>query len=68
MTEMGKRVWSAPEKRDPFIAATPARRFAEPVEVADMALFLASSASDMVNGAAMMVEGRLHECLTWAPT
>ncbi len=57
MTDMGRENWSAPEKRDPFIAATPARRFAEPVEVADMALFLASNASDMVNGALMMVEG-----------
>ena len=57
MTPMGKRVWSAPEKKDPFINATPARRFAEPVEVADMALFLASDASAMVNGALMMVEG-----------
>ena len=57
MTPMGREVWGTPEKGDPFRAATPARRFAEPVEVADAALYLASSASDMVNGALLMVEG-----------
>ncbi len=57
MTDMGAANWSDPARRDPFLAATPARRFAEPVEVADMALFLASGASDMVNGSLMMVEG-----------
>jgi NAD(P)-dependent dehydrogenase (short-subunit alcohol dehydrogenase family) len=57
MTPMGKTVWGRPEKGDPFRNATPARRFAEPVEVADAALYLASSASGMVNGALLMVEG-----------
>lgn len=57
LTEMGKELWSAPEKRDPFIARTPLGRFGEPVEIADMALYLASSASDLVNGAIMMIEG-----------
>ena len=57
MTPMGRKVWGPPEKSGPMIAATPARRFAEAVEVADAALFLASSASDMVNGALLTVEG-----------
>jgi NAD(P)-dependent dehydrogenase (short-subunit alcohol dehydrogenase family) len=57
MTPMGKKVWGKPEKGDPFRNATPARRFAEPVEVADAALYLASPASGMVNGALLMVEG-----------
>ena len=57
MTPMGKTVWGRPEKGDPFRNATPARRFAEPVEVADAALYLASDASGMVNGALLMVEG-----------
>jgi NAD(P)-dependent dehydrogenase (short-subunit alcohol dehydrogenase family) len=57
MTPMGKKVWGDPAKGDPFRNATPARRFAEPVEVADAALYLASGASDMVNGALLMVEG-----------
>lgn len=57
MTPMGKKVWGKPEKGDPFRNATPARRFAEPVEIADAALYLASDASAMVNGALLMVEG-----------
>lgn len=57
MTEMGKTIWSPPEKSGPMIAATPLGRFGEPVEIADMALYLASPASDLVNGAIMMIEG-----------
>ncbi|MFN3577052.1 MAG: SDR family NAD(P)-dependent oxidoreductase [Tabrizicola sp.] len=57
MTPMGRQVWGKPEKGAPFRNATPARRFAEPVEVADAALYLASDASAMVNGALLMVEG-----------
>ena len=57
LTEMGQELWSAPKKKDPFIARTPLGRFGEPVEIADMALYLASPASDLVNGATMMIEG-----------
>lgn len=57
LTEMGQKLWSAPEKRDPFIARTPLGRFGEPVEIADMALYLASPASDLVNGEILMIEG-----------
>lgn len=57
LTEMGAALWSAPEKKDPFIARTPLGRFGEPVEIADMALYLASPASDLVNGAILMIEG-----------
>ena len=57
LTEMGKELWSAPEKKDPFINRTPLGRFGEPIEIADMALYLACPASDLVNGAIMMIEG-----------
>lgn len=57
MTPMGRAVWGAPEKGDPFRNATPARRFAEPLEVADAALYLVSDASAMDNGALLVVEG-----------
>ena len=57
MTEMGREIWSPTEKSGPMIAATPLGRFGEPVEIADMALYLASPASDLVNGALMMIEG-----------
>jgi NAD(P)-dependent dehydrogenase (short-subunit alcohol dehydrogenase family) len=57
LTPMGKAVWGPEEKGGPMRAATPARRFGETVEVADMALYLASPASALVNGAIMMIEG-----------
>jgi NAD(P)-dependent dehydrogenase (short-subunit alcohol dehydrogenase family) len=57
MTPMGRSIWGPAEKGDPFRNATPARRFADPIEVADAALYLASPASAMVNGALLMVEG-----------
>ena len=57
LTPMGKRIWSPEEKSGPFLAATPLGRFGEPVEIADLALYLASPASDLVNGAVMMIEG-----------
>ena len=57
MTEMGREIWSPPEKSGPMISGTPLGRFGEPVEIADMALYLASPASDLVNGALMMIEG-----------
>ncbi|MCT8999434.1 SDR family NAD(P)-dependent oxidoreductase [Chelativorans intermedius] len=57
MTPMGRKLWSPPEKRDPMLARTPAGRFGEPVEIADCALYLASPASDLMNGAIVMLEG-----------
>lgn len=57
LTDMGKELWSAPVKKDPFIERTPLRRFGEPVEVADLALFLASSASELINGETLMIDG-----------
>ena len=57
LTDMGRKVWGGEAKSAPFIAATPARRFGEEVEVADMALYLASSASNLVNGETLMLDG-----------
>ncbi|SIO33560.1 NAD(P)-dependent dehydrogenase, short-chain alcohol dehydrogenase family [Rhodovulum sp. ES.010] len=57
MTPMGREIWGPEEKSGPFIAATPLRRFGEPVEIADAALYLASPASDLVNGHLLMAEG-----------
>ena len=57
LTEMGKKIWSSPEKSGPMIASTPLGRFGEPVEIADLALYLASPSSDLVNGTLMMIEG-----------
>ena len=57
LTPMGEKVWGQPEKGDPMLAKIPAGRFGKPVEVADMILFLASAASDMVCGHDMMIDG-----------
>ena len=57
MTPMGRELWSPKEKADPFLAKTPLGRFGEPVEIADLALYLASPASELVNGSVVMIEG-----------
>ena len=57
MTPMGRAVWGPEEKGGPMRAATPLRRFGEPVEIADLALYLASPAAELVNGAVIMIEG-----------
>jgi NAD(P)-dependent dehydrogenase (short-subunit alcohol dehydrogenase family) len=57
LTPMGIKTWGDVAKSQPMIDRTPARRFGEPVEVADMALYLAAPASGLVNGAIMMIEG-----------
>jgi NAD(P)-dependent dehydrogenase (short-subunit alcohol dehydrogenase family) len=57
LTPMGIQVWSPPEKSGPMIAGTPLRRFGEAVEIADAALYLASPAAELVNGAILMIEG-----------
>ena len=57
LTPMGEQVWGKPEKGDPMKARIPAARFGRPVEVADMILYLASSASDLVNGQDILIDG-----------
>lgn len=57
MTTMGKTIWGPEEKSAPMIARTPLGRFGEPVEVADLALFLASPASGLINGETLMIDG-----------
>jgi NAD(P)-dependent dehydrogenase (short-subunit alcohol dehydrogenase family) len=57
LTALGMKVWGDPERGDPMKAKIPAGRFCEPVEVADSILFLASSASDMICGHDLMVDG-----------
>lgn len=57
LTEMGRQVWGAKEKSEPMIAKTPLRRFGEEVEVADMALYLASDAAALVNGETLLLDG-----------
>ena len=57
LTPMGERVWGRPEKGDPMKAKIPAGRFGRPVEVANLVLYLASPASDLINGDTIMLDG-----------
>jgi 2-deoxy-D-gluconate 3-dehydrogenase len=57
LTPMGEEHWGKPERGDPMKAKIPAGRFGRPVEVADMVLYLASSASNLVNGQDMLIDG-----------
>jgi NAD(P)-dependent dehydrogenase (short-subunit alcohol dehydrogenase family) len=57
LTPMGEQVWGQPEKGRPMLAKIPGGRFGKPIEVADAILFLASSASDMICGHDLLVDG-----------
>jgi len=57
LTPMGEMVWGDPAKGDPMKAKIPAARFGRTTEVADLVLFLASSASDLINGQTILIDG-----------
>ena len=57
LTPMGTEVWGDPQKAAPMLAKIPLRRFGQPVEVADLVLFLASPASDLITGEAILIDG-----------
>lgn len=56
MTELGKAAWAG-EKGERAKTQIPVGRFAEPEEVAAAAVFLASDAAAMINGADLLVDG-----------
>ena len=57
MTPMGEMVWGDPRVGDPMRARIPLGRFGKPVEIADLVLFLASSASDLITGQEIYADG-----------
>lgn len=59
LTAMGRQVWGDPSKGDPMRTRIPSRRFGEPIEVADLVLFLASPASDFICGQVIRIDGGL---------
>jgi 2-deoxy-D-gluconate 3-dehydrogenase len=59
-TDMTQRMRNSPAYPE-TVALTPAGRWGVPQEVADTALFLASSASDYVNGATLTVDGGMTQ-------
>lgn len=56
LTELGRKAWAGP-KGDKHKAEIPTGRFALPEEIAATAVFLASDAADMINGADIRVDG-----------
>jgi NAD(P)-dependent dehydrogenase (short-subunit alcohol dehydrogenase family) len=56
LTELGRLAWSG-DRAEAMLARIPVGRFAEPEEIAAVALFLASDDSLMVNGADIVVDG-----------
>ncbi|GAA1488629.1 SDR family NAD(P)-dependent oxidoreductase [Brachybacterium sacelli] len=58
LTDMGRTVWGdQPAKAAPMLARIPQDRFAQPHEVSDVAVWLASGAASMVNGVDVPVDG-----------
>jgi 2-deoxy-D-gluconate 3-dehydrogenase len=57
LTPMGTEVWGDARKAAPMLAKIPLGRFGQPVEVADLILFLASPASDLITGEAILIDG-----------
>jgi NAD(P)-dependent dehydrogenase (short-subunit alcohol dehydrogenase family) len=56
-TKMTQGVWSNPQATRIFEEGIPMHRFAEPDEIADVAVFLASDAASYVTGASICVDG-----------
>ncbi|MGE0240405.1 MAG: SDR family NAD(P)-dependent oxidoreductase [Parvibaculaceae bacterium] len=57
LTPMGEQVWGDPAKGKPMLDKTPLGRFGKPQEVADLVLYLASPASDLVCGETVLIDG-----------
>jgi NAD(P)-dependent dehydrogenase (short-subunit alcohol dehydrogenase family) len=59
-TRFSQLLWQTPQIAGPLVDRTPLRRLGEPEDVAGLALFLASPASDFVTGAVFVVDGGLN--------
>lgn len=58
-TTFSKAIWDNEQMNQAVLAMTPQQRMADPSELTGLALYLASSASDFVTGAAMRIDGGL---------
>jgi len=66
-TRFSEVLWQTPEIAEPVLARLPLGRFGEPDDVAGLALFLASRASDYVTGAVFVVDGGLSVASAMTP-
>jgi len=56
-TEMNEYIFSEPKRLKAYEDATPMGRMAEPIEIATVALFLASDASSYMTGSTVLADG-----------
>ena len=56
-TKFSQVLWETPEIHQEIIAQVPQKRMGQPEDVAGLALYLASSASDFTTGTIMLVDG-----------
>ena len=59
-TRFSQMLWQTPQIAEPILAKLPLGRFGEPEDVAGLALYLASPASDYVTGAVFVVDGGMN--------
>jgi NAD(P)-dependent dehydrogenase (short-subunit alcohol dehydrogenase family) len=57
LTPMGEQVWGDPVKSAPMLAKIPLGHFGYPIDVSGAIVYLASSASDMVTGSSVTIDG-----------
>lgn len=59
-TQFSQVLWQTPHIAEPILRRLPLGRFGEPEDVAGLALYLASPASDYVTGAVFLVDGGMN--------
>jgi NAD(P)-dependent dehydrogenase (short-subunit alcohol dehydrogenase family) len=59
-TRFSQMLWQTPQIAEPILNQVPLSRFGEPEDVAGLALYLASSASDYVTGSVFVVDGGMN--------
>lgn len=63
MTQMGKDVWGSPamaDRKAARLASIPLGRFAEPEDIAKIAVFLASDGASYLTGQCLEADGGWH--------